>query len=161
MCLSLVAAAVVIRKDSSSSKGQEDSSTVTISANPINKRSAVSENTTSSGVIEQTSSGFSIEDKAGQHMLNSDISTLLSSDSRNVPVPIKVIIDSHLIAPQFTSQPAHIQVQSSNVDNVAEIPDKEKNTHHLMAAIQSGTQSPANSSDRFVIEMDIKVKKIN
>ena len=166
VCLSIVAAAVIIRTDSSAREGQvkqSEARITTVSASPVNKRSADLDNATLSSTIEQTSANLNAEDKVGQKMLNSDMNTWLSSGSRIISVPIKVVIDPQLIVPQTTFQPVHPQVQSSsNVDNVAQSLEGEKGTRHLMTAVQAEAKSKADLTtfDRYVVEMDIRTVKV-
>jgi len=153
VCLSIVAVAVMIRTDSSRDQSSK-------AASSINRRSIP--HTT---LLPNTTSLASESlNKVSLQMLNSDTVNvgLVSSDSVNVPVPIKVVIDPNLIAPMPGASPPMEQSEgeSTNVHLKQSLDSEESDTRPVRAAIKTD-KSPVDSFNRYVIEMDIKVKKSN
>lgn len=159
VCLSIVAAAVMIRTDSS--REQTNGGNTAALPNSLSKRSAVlPPNTTSNEVNDiRTANQQAIIDshRASEEILNSEVATgWLSNGNRSAPVPIKVVIDPQLVA-GASSQPDE---QSSNVDTIKHRPVEKSDTRQMRAAIKA-EKSQAPFANRFIIEMDIKVRKSN
>lgn len=142
-CLSIVFAAVMIRNDSPRHTFIETLS------NPVTKRSA------SSRAPLTESKSLPIDnanvDKVGQQMLSSEVNALQSSTAFEVPVPIKVVIDPQLISPIEQSSNLELKQSNPKVDII--------DPRHLTNAIKATKATLSNENDnRYIIEMDIKVK---
>lgn len=166
VCLSIVAAAVVIRTDSSSREQQSgngvqatSAETTSVQLNQHIKRSAPQEAATTPIADAQVNT-----DTPVMKMLNVD-------EGRGWPprlkvneqaVPIKVLIHPQLIVSSSSAHQAKStqpQVLSSNVD-IKTSPLK-KDTSDMVAAVEETKLHLNNPSEQFVIEMDIKVRKHN
>lgn len=162
VCLSIVAAAVIIRTDSS--REQANSGNTVALPNSLSKRSAVLPlNTTSKEANDiRTANQLTIIDshKASEEILNSEVATgWLSNGNRSAPVPIKVVyIDPRLV--EISAASSQPDEQSSNVDTIKHSPVEKSDTRQMRADMK-GEKSQAPFANRFIIEMDIKVRKSN
>lgn len=155
VCLSIVAAAVVIRTDSSreqvngsKSSSIEQETAAAVQSNQHIKRSASPE--TGTTPIVNAVKTFT---PTLQMLTAGELKGLQGEHA----VPIKVFIDPQLVSPA-QKLPAQPDVQSSNVD-IKTSPLEESTANDK--AIEVARTHPNDPSEQFVIEMDIKVRKHN